>query len=77
VLEGAARLRPVVNPGDWAWHWRENHGTPAYHPGLVPFVIESEAAFLRRHGLLDPEEAARVPTDDWKPELIDEGDAAA
>lgn len=34
----------------------------------LPFSVEAEAAFLRKHGLLRPDEAARIPKKDFLPD---------
>jgi hypothetical protein len=77
VIAGAERLRPGESPDAWQWHWKQYLGVPASLPGAMPFVVESEASYLHRVGLLEPEEKAMVTAEQLEPEVIDEGDTAA
>jgi hypothetical protein len=77
VLCGAELLRPAVRPGDWQWHWKDNFGIPAFTLGPGAFVVESEASYLLRLGLLGPEEKATLTDAALDPEVVIDTEALA
>src|SRR5262249_47685783 len=58
------------------WWWRAHLGVRFHgncrRPGEHLIVVEAEAAYLRRLGLLVPGEAVRLRRDDFEPEEIDD-----
>jgi len=59
LLNGAAEL-----------FWRADHGVPAYSGAIL---VESQAAYLKRLGLLDQGEGRRIRQAALKPERRDDG----
>lgn len=63
---GSGETWPAVSfdfglPGRWAWNWIDDDDPPRY---------ESEAAYLRRLGLLTDREARRLKAHDFEPVAI-------
>lgn len=71
-LEGAELLKPLIG----AWYWKGRFGVPAFAQcrplGYVGCpVVESEAAYLDRLGLLAADERGRLDADDFEPVAVD------
>ena len=76
VVRGPELVLRAVEPGGWDWVWRQQHGVPAMvqarPPGYIgPPTVESQAAYLDRHGLLSVGERAALPNDAFAPEIVD------
>jgi len=75
-LTGAEPLFTLQHAGDFAWVWKRKWGAPAFvqcrPPGYVGLpTVESQAAYLARHGLLGTEERAALRPDAFEPEAVD------
>jgi len=64
IIAGHARVAHDVFPAQW----RERFGLPPVTLGAEPLIVESQAAYLDRLGLLDPDERARLRPIAFRPE---------
>jgi hypothetical protein len=70
VLGGTAdHIAPDV-PDVWEWVWRQDFGVPAFWPQRARVIVEAEATYLKRLGLLVPGEASELGPEDFEPEEV-------
>jgi hypothetical protein len=67
LAAGGARIARL---GEWEHVWRESFGIPRIEPADASITVESQAAYLKRLGLLTAAERRALPADAFEPEVV-------